>query len=82
LKRGSHHFHKNAARLPVPDQQPVVKLVAALGYHAEKVAAYVVFAISQGRPSGLFQKDDSPVGGKVVWFAGGQRAQKYTVYGF
>jgi hypothetical protein len=68
----------NGASLPVPDQQPVVKLVATPGYHSEKIAAYVIFAISQSRPSRLFQMNDAPVGGKVVWLTGRQRAQKYT----
>jgi len=46
-----YHFHMNAAGLPVPDKQPVVKYVATLRYHAKEIAAYFMFAIPQRRAS-------------------------------
>jgi hypothetical protein len=66
------------AGLPVPNQQTIIELVASPGYHAEKVAAYLLFAKSQKRVLGSFQMKDSPVGREGVWLASGQRTHKYA----
>lgn len=76
--KGTHHIHINDASFPVPDQQSVVKHLVILGYHAEKVAAYFMFAIPQSRTSGLFYINPS-AGGKGVSLTSRQLAKKYSV---
>ena len=73
----SHVYMKNAS-LPVPNQQTIIELVANPCYHAEKVAAYLLFAKSQKRVLGSFQMKDSFIGREGVWPASGKRTHKYA----
>ena len=75
--KGTHHIHINDASFPVPNQQSVIILLVTLGNHAEKVAAYFLFAIPQRRTSGMFNMNPS-AGGKGVCLTSRQLVKTYT----
>jgi hypothetical protein len=68
------------ASFPVPNQQTIIEFFVSPGYHAEKVAAYLVFATSRRRVLGSFQMEDFPIGREGVWLASGQGTHKYAAW--
>ena len=73
----SHVYMKDAG-LPVPNQQTIFALCVSEGYHAGKVAAYLVFATSRKRVLESFRMKDPPIGREGVWPASVQRTHKYA----
>jgi hypothetical protein len=74
--RGSYHVHVQDASLPVPDQQIIALLVDPMGYHAQKVATCLVFAIARRRVVRSSQTENSLIGRKGMRPTGRQCAHK------